>query len=72
MDSISEEELRENFDHFDADGDGKLELSEFIHLLDALDALDTEEQAKIGFREIDSDGSGRVDFEEFSEWFKAN
>ncbi len=69
MDGISEEELRENFDHFDADGDGKLELSEFIHLMEALDALDSEASAKIGFREIDSDHSGRVEFEEFAAWF---
>ncbi|MFU8765426.1 MAG: hypothetical protein ACNA7T_12925 [Haliea sp.] len=30
MSSVSDQELRENFDHFDSNGDGKLELAEFV------------------------------------------
>jgi len=69
MHEISEEELRENFDHFDSDGDGRLQMAEFVRLLEALDALDSEEDARLGFREIDTDGSGHVEFEEFTRWF---
>lgn len=71
MSGIPEEELRENFDHFDADGDGYIDLAEFGHLMEALDALEPGESPKIGFRAIDTDGSGKVDFEEFARWFDA-
>ncbi|MFV0277213.1 MAG: EF-hand domain-containing protein [Parahaliea sp.] len=69
MREISAEELRENFEHFDSDGDGRLELSEFVRLLQALDTKDTDKSAAMGFQAIDSDGSGRVEFDEFVQWF---
>jgi Ca2+-binding EF-hand superfamily protein len=66
---MDNEELRENFDYFDADGDGKLDLSEFSSLMKALDALDPGESAALGFKAIDTDGSGQVEFDEFERWF---
>ncbi|MDP4651966.1 MAG: EF-hand domain-containing protein [Haliea sp.] len=70
MSEVSEQELRENFDHFDSNGDGKIELAEFVALLEGLDALAVGEDPKIGFQAIDSDGSGVVEFDEFATWFQ--
>ena len=70
MPSISEEELRENFDHFDVNGDGCIQLSEFTALMEALDALEPGENPRIGFEAIDADGSGTIEFEEFAYWFE--
>ena len=66
---MDEEELRENFDYFDANGDGKLDLGEFTGLMKALDALEPGESAALGFRAIDADGSGEVEYDEFVRWF---
>lgn len=66
---MDNEELRENFDYFDANGDGKLDLKEFTSLMKALDALEPGESAALGFKAIDSDSSGVVEFDEFVHWF---
>ncbi|RTR33461.1 EF-hand domain-containing protein [Shewanella atlantica] len=71
MTDICQEELKDNFDHFDTDGDGSIQLSEFERLLQALEALEPGESAEIGFNAIDLDGNGSIDFEEFSEWFNS-
>ncbi|MFT6680471.1 MAG: Ca2+-binding EF-hand superfamily protein [Haliea salexigens] len=70
MSDVSAQELRENFDHFDSNGDGRIELTEFIALLEGLDALEAGEDPKVGFHAIDSDGSGVVEFDEFVAWFQ--
>ena len=62
-------ELRQNFDHFDANGDGKIDLVEFTRLMDALGACEPGEDPLIGFRAIDADGSGIIEFDEFEAWF---
>ncbi len=71
MSDLSTEELQENFEYFDGDGDGRLDLSEFSNLMEALGALEPGEKAVIGFREIDTDGNGTVEFDEFARWFNA-
>lgn len=71
MSDLSTEELQENFEYFDSDGDGRLDLAEFSNLMEALGALEPGEKAVIGFREIDSDGNGTVEFDEFARWFSA-
>ena len=71
MSDISTEELRENFEYFDSNNDGKLDREEFAALMEALGALEPGEDARLGFREIDSDRSGTVEFDEFSRWFSA-
>lgn len=71
MTDISIEELRENFEYFDENGDGKLDLVEFTALMEALGAAETGEDQSFGFRAIDTDGSGDVEFDEFARWFNA-
>lgn len=71
MNEMSQEELKENFDHFDSDGDGQLEFSEFVCLIQALDADAPDDEARLGFRAIDTDGSGVIEFEEFAQWFSS-
>ena len=62
-------ELRQNFDHFDTNSDGKIELEEFSRLMDALGACGQGEEILIGFRAIDADSSGVIEFDEFEAWF---
>ncbi|MEZ4459409.1 MAG: EF-hand domain-containing protein [bacterium] len=62
-------ELRETFDHFDEDGNGHIDRKEFTHLLDALGAEMSAEEAAIGFEIIDSDGNGSIEFSEFLSWW---
>ena len=69
MSDISSEELRQNFDYFDTNNDGKIELAEFASLLNALDATAPGEDPAIGFQAIDTDSSGVVEFDEFEAWF---
>jgi Ca2+-binding EF-hand superfamily protein len=63
------EELRETFDHFDADDNGTIEYGEFVSLLDALDAGLSTAEARIGFDEIDADDDHHIDFDEFLAWW---
>ena len=72
MSDISDEELKENFEHFDKNGDGKLTRAEFGELMKALDATEPGEDPSRGFSSIDSDGSGGIDLEEFARWFRSN
>jgi calmodulin len=63
------EELHETFDYNDRDDDGRIELDEFIDMLDELEAGMTENEAKIGFNDIDKNDDGLIDFEEFVAWW---
>jgi Ca2+-binding EF-hand superfamily protein len=63
------EELRETFDYNDRDDDGRIELDEFIDMLDELEAGMAEKEAKIGFNDIDSNDDGLIDFDEFVAWW---
>ncbi len=63
------EELRETFDYNDRDDDGRIELDEFIDMLDELEAGMAEKEAKIGFNDIDTNDDGLIDFDEFVAWW---
>jgi Ca2+-binding EF-hand superfamily protein len=68
---ISSEELRESFDFFDKDGDGKLSQNEFAGLLETLGEAEKGQDLSRRFKAMDSDGNGLVDFSEFARWFAA-
>ncbi|HUF74070.1 MAG TPA: EF-hand domain-containing protein [Gammaproteobacteria bacterium] len=63
------EELRESFEYNDLNGDGKIELDEFLDMLEALDTGVNRDEAKIGFQEIDTDHDGVISFHEFMDWW---
>lgn len=69
MEENNFEELKQNFDHFDRDGNGKIDFGEFRELMDALDAGLSEEVARVGFDSVDGDHSGYIDFVEFCGWW---
>jgi calmodulin len=63
------EELKENFEHFDSDGDGRIDRGEFRRLMGALGADPPADELDIGFDAIDSDDNGAIDFREFAQWW---
>ena len=65
----SHEEIRETFDHFDRDGNGTIDVGEYVHLLKALGANSSAEEVAAGIEALDSNRNGRIDFEEFSTWW---
>ena len=69
LDQEKIEELRETFDHFDSDNNGKIDFQEFKKLLDALDSGMNHQEMEVGFDVIDNDNNGYIDFEEFIEWW---
>jgi calmodulin len=69
---ISYKELRDNFEYFDTDGDGRLNRKEFGALMSALGATEDGSDPSRGFSSIDANHSGGIDFEEFADWFKDN
>jgi len=62
-------EIREIFSHYDADGNGTIERSEFANLLRALDADMSEEEVSAGLEALDDNHNGRIDFDEFVAWW---
>ena len=64
-------EIQKNFDFFDDDKNGQIELKEFIRLLKVIEPTSTKEQAEKGFQLIDDDHNGVIDFEEFITWWES-
>ncbi len=74
MNKPSQEKLdyiRENFDYFDEDKNGHIELKEFVRLLKVIEPSATIEQAQEGFKIIDSDHNGSIEFDEFLTWWES-
>ena len=67
--SKSAEEIRETFDHFDRDGNGTMDVGEFVSLLQALGAAASAEEVAAGIEALDTNRSGRIDFDEFTAWW---
>ena len=70
--NLSEEqldELRESFDYNDRDADGRIQLDEFVEMLDELEAEMTDDEAQTGFKDIDKNADGLIDFAEFCAWW---
>jgi len=65
------DEIQSNFDFFDDDNNGKIELNEFIKLLNIIEPTSTKQQAEEGFKIIDDDNNGVIDFAEFINWWQS-
>lgn len=63
------EELQDTFEYNDLDGDGKIVQDEFVHMMEALGAGLSNEEARLGFAEIDTNDDGLIDFDEFVAWW---
>jgi Ca2+-binding EF-hand superfamily protein len=66
----SSDTLRNEFDRFDADGNGWIDEDEFAALLRALGVTFTPEKVVIAFMAIDVNGNGRIEFGEFKSWWQ--
>ena len=66
---MDRKELKETFDHFDADDNGRIDRKEFGKVMAALDADMSDDELDMGFSIIDTDDSGQIDYAEFSEWW---
>lgn len=64
-------EARKEFDFFDRDNNGQIDLIEFIELLAVLSPKSKAKAAEEGFKIIDSNDDGFIDFSEFLEWWKS-
>jgi len=64
-------EIRKNFDFFDNDNNGMINIDEFIELLKVIEPSSTKEQAIKGFEIIDEDGNEAIDFDEFINWWQS-
>lgn len=62
-------ELRESFQYNDRNGDGKIDFSEFLNMLEDLEANVEAGEARIGFDEIDTDNDQAIIFQEFVDWW---
>jgi hypothetical protein len=74
IDLVSAEEIRYQFEKFDADGSGSIEYGEFKHVLKSLLQAKSvsdipDNRCKHFWNEVDSDNSGMVSLEEFVLWF---
>lgn len=63
-------EIRAEFDYFDRDKNGQIELAEFIELLTILSPKTKANHVQEGFNMIDDNSDGYIDFDEFLEWWQ--
>jgi Ca2+-binding EF-hand superfamily protein len=64
-------DIHEQFDECDADGDQRIDLTEFSQLLEKLGSELPLTQRRARFAAIDTDGDGAVDRSEFMEWWRS-
>jgi calmodulin len=63
------EELKENFEHFDRDNNGRIDRGEFKRLMEVLGGEVPEDELDAGFDIVDADDDGAIDFHEFASWW---
>merc|ERR1719337_19507 len=61
--------LKQEFDTYDEDRSGYIDVKELRELLEKLGEELTEEELEQAFKELDTDNSGEIEFFEFVEWF---
>lgn len=62
--------IKEDFQFFDNDNNGRIDEEEFFELLKVLSPKVKPHQAQEGFKLIDENGDGVVDFDEFLSWWQ--
>lgn len=65
-----DEELSQLFEQYDIDGDGLVDLYEFLHIVRGLGEDPSQEVLTLEFAAIDTNEDGVVDFDEFSSWWR--
>ena len=63
-------QVREHFSFFDRDGNGFIDVKEFIELLKEISPKTSDEQAITGFELVDENNDGLIEFEEFLGWWQ--
>lgn len=63
-------DIKNDFSFFDRDGNGQIDLAEFIELLTVLSPKTKASHVEEGFKIIDSNNDGYIDFEEFLSWWQ--
>lgn len=66
---VQMDQVKQIFNKFDANGDGKISLSDLGMILNALGWKTSPDEAKKLMDEIDSDGDGFIDLKEFEAFF---
>ena len=64
------EEIKKDFSFFGRDGNGQIDLTEFIELLTVISPKTKASHVEEGFKLIDENNDGFIDFEEFLEWWQ--
>lgn len=62
-------EIRKEFEFFDRDNNGQIDLQEFIELLTVISPKTKASHVQEGFSLIDKNADGYIDFEEFLKWW---
>ncbi|NVK23747.1 MAG: EF-hand domain-containing protein [Gammaproteobacteria bacterium] len=65
------EDIKKDFAFFDRDGNGQIDLPEFIELLTVIAPKTKANRVEEGFQMIDANGDGSIDFEEFLNWWQS-
>ena len=63
-------EVRKEFDFFDNDHNGMIDLGEFIELLTVLSPKTKVNAVQEAFEMIDENADGHIDFNEFLNWWQ--
>lgn len=63
-------EIKRDFDFFDRNGNGKIEIAEFIELLTALAPKTKISHVEEAFKLVDTNDNGYIDFDEFLAWWQ--
>ncbi len=66
------EKIKAEFDYFDEDNSGELNLEEFRKLFKIIAPDARQAEADAGFADIDEDASGAIEFDEFLDWWQSN
>lgn len=63
-------EIKSDFEFFDRDGNGQIDIAEFIELLTVLAPKTKASHVQEGFKLIDKNNDGFIDFAEFLDWWQ--